>query len=76
MSYSLCVMRVTALPKHPLAFAAKNIYYDERWMEKQDRGFTKWLNFVLTPADFDMTAATVFKSNCARFFDRCRYMVS
>ena len=32
-----------------MAFAAKNIYYDERWMEKQDRGFVRWLNFVLTP---------------------------
>ena len=27
------------------------MYYDERWMEKQERGFIKWLNFVLTPPD-------------------------
>ena len=40
-----------ALPKHPMPFAAKNVYYDERWMEKQERGFIKWLNFVLTPPD-------------------------
>lgn len=32
-----------------MAFAAKNMYYDERWMEKQERGFVQWLNFVLTP---------------------------
>ncbi|XP_041471863.1 LOW QUALITY PROTEIN: abnormal spindle-like microcephaly-associated protein homolog [Lytechinus variegatus] len=39
----------SALPRHPLPFAAKNIFYDERWMEKQDRAFTCWLNYVLTP---------------------------
>ena len=44
-------MSFTALPKHPMPFAAKNVYYDERWMEKQERGFIKWLNFVLTPPD-------------------------
>ena len=44
-------MLFTALPKHPMPFAAKNVYYDERWMEKQERGFIKWLNFVLTPPD-------------------------
>ena len=41
----------TAFPKHPLVFAAKNMYYDERWMEKQERGFVNWLNFILTPAE-------------------------
>ncbi|WAQ95520.1 ASPM-like protein [Mya arenaria] len=41
----------SVIPKHPLAFAAKNMYYDERWMEKQERGFVNWLNFILTPAD-------------------------
>lgn len=35
-----------------MPFAAKNMFYDERWMEKQQRGFTWWLNFVLTPDDF------------------------
>ncbi|XP_046339131.2 abnormal spindle-like microcephaly-associated protein homolog isoform X2 [Haliotis rufescens] len=39
------------MPRHPLPYAAKNMYYDERWMEKQDRGFVHWLNFVLTPPD-------------------------
>ncbi|XP_061595024.1 abnormal spindle-like microcephaly-associated protein [Cololabis saira] len=42
----------TALPRHPTPFAAKNMFYDERWMEKQERGFTRWLNYVLTPDDF------------------------
>ncbi|KAL5011550.1 hypothetical protein ScPMuIL_010101 [Solemya velum] len=41
----------SALPKHPLPFAAKNMYYDERWLEKQERGFVNWLNFILTPAE-------------------------
>ena len=39
------------LPKHPLPFAAKNVYYDERWMEKQEKGFVLWLNFILTPPE-------------------------
>lgn len=35
-----------------MPFAAKNMFYDERWMAKQERGFTWWLNFILTPDDF------------------------
>ncbi|KAM3876201.1 abnormal spindle-like microcephaly-associated protein [Diretmus argenteus] len=42
----------TAIPRHPMPFAAKNMFYDERWIEKQDRGFTWWINHVLTPDDF------------------------
>ncbi|XP_028299451.1 abnormal spindle-like microcephaly-associated protein isoform X2 [Gouania willdenowi] len=42
----------TALPRHPMPFAAKNMFYDERWIEKQERGFTWWINYVLTPEDF------------------------
>ncbi|CAH1785861.1 unnamed protein product, partial [Owenia fusiformis] len=41
----------TALPKHPMPFASKNMYYDERWIEKQERGFIRWINFILTPPD-------------------------
>ncbi|XP_076455078.1 uncharacterized protein LOC143289805 [Babylonia areolata] len=51
----------TALPKHPLPFAAKNMYYDERWQDKQERGFVHWLNFVLTPADEYVLATTKTK---------------
>ena len=36
---------------HPNPYAARNMYYDERWIEKQENGFKKWLNFVLTPPD-------------------------
>ncbi|XP_040841712.1 abnormal spindle-like microcephaly-associated protein [Ochotona curzoniae] len=42
----------TEIPRHPLPFAAKNMFYDERWKEKQEQGFTWWLNFILTPDDF------------------------
>ncbi|KAL8625929.1 hypothetical protein ACOMHN_012521 [Nucella lapillus] len=51
----------TALPRHPLPFAAKNMYYDERWQDKQERGFVHWLNFVLTPADEYVLATTKTK---------------
>ena len=33
---------------HHKPFAAKSVYFEERWAEKQAHGFTKWLNFVFT----------------------------
>ncbi|XP_010012030.1 PREDICTED: abnormal spindle-like microcephaly-associated protein, partial [Nestor notabilis] len=48
----------TVIPRHPMPFAAKNMFYDERWKEKQQRGFTWWLNFVLTPDDFSVKTST------------------
>ena len=43
---------------HPNPHAANNMYYDERWIEKQENGFKKWLNFVLTPPEgFDDAAS-------------------
>uniref|UniRef100_H2ZSM4 Assembly factor for spindle microtubules n=1 Tax=Latimeria chalumnae TaxID=7897 RepID=H2ZSM4_LATCH len=41
----------TVIPRHPMPFAAKNMFFDERWKEKQERGFTWWLNYILTPDD-------------------------
>ena len=35
-----------------MPFAAKNMFFDERWIAKQERGFTWWLNYVLTPDEF------------------------
>ena len=32
------------LPRHPMPFAAKNMYYDERWIEKQEEGIIQKLN--------------------------------
>ena len=26
------------MPRHPMPYAAKNMFYDERWIEKQERG--------------------------------------
>ncbi|NWQ73550.1 ASPM protein, partial [Columbina picui] len=48
----------TVIPRHPMPFAAKNMFYDERWKEKQQHGFTWWLNFVLTPDDFSVKTNT------------------
>ncbi|NXL09167.1 ASPM protein, partial [Mesembrinibis cayennensis] len=48
----------TVIPRHPMPFAAKNMFYDERWKEKQQRGFTWWLNFVLSPDDFSVKTNT------------------
>lgn len=44
------------IPRHPMPFAAKNVFYDERWKEKQEQGFTWWLNFILTPDDLTVKA--------------------
>ena len=41
--------RRSSVVHHPNPFASRNIYYDEKWVEKQERGFSKWLNFFLTP---------------------------
>ncbi|KAH9505368.1 hypothetical protein Btru_058528 [Bulinus truncatus] len=48
----------TGVPRHPMPYAARNMYYDERWMEKQERGFAHWLNFVLTPPDEYLAVTT------------------
>ncbi|KFU91347.1 Abnormal spindle-like microcephaly-associated protein, partial [Chaetura pelagica] len=48
----------TVIPRHPMPFAAKNMFYDEHWKEKQQRGFTWWLNFVLTPDDLSVKTNT------------------
>uniref|UniRef100_A0A8C7PDG1 Assembly factor for spindle microtubules n=1 Tax=Oncorhynchus mykiss TaxID=8022 RepID=A0A8C7PDG1_ONCMY len=45
-------LSLAAIPRHPMPFAAKNMFYDERWIEKQETGFTWWINYVLTPDDF------------------------
>ena len=45
------IKNAAAIIHHPNPYAARNMYYDERWIEKQENGFKKWLNFVLTPPD-------------------------
>ncbi|XP_035683098.1 abnormal spindle-like microcephaly-associated protein homolog isoform X2 [Branchiostoma floridae] len=34
---------------HYMPYVSKNMYYDERWMQKQERAFIQWLNFILIP---------------------------
>uniref|UniRef100_A0A3P8UPN0 Assembly factor for spindle microtubules n=1 Tax=Cynoglossus semilaevis TaxID=244447 RepID=A0A3P8UPN0_CYNSE len=50
--FSFSVNSPPSIPRHPMPFAAKNMFFDERWIEKQERGFTWWINYVLTPDDF------------------------
>lgn len=61
-------VRQAEVVHHPNPFAARNRYYDERWVEKQERGFSHWLNFVLTPQDLEdtTTAAQSVTSGIAR----------
>ncbi|KAM5302162.1 abnormal spindle-like microcephaly-associated protein [Glossophaga mutica] len=47
----------TGVPRHPMPFAARNMFYDERWKEKQQQGFTWWLNFILTPDDLTVKSS-------------------
>lgn len=51
------VSKVPAPPmpmvKHPNPTGSRNLYYDEKWVQKQEAGFQKWLNFILTPDHLD-----------------------
>ena len=38
-----------SLMHQPNPYATRNTYYDEKWVEKEEKGFSKWLNFILTP---------------------------
>ncbi|KAK3864993.1 hypothetical protein Pcinc_029350 [Petrolisthes cinctipes] len=49
----------TAMVHHPNPYAARNMYYDDRWVEKQVAGFTRWLNFILTPPEEEDTASKI-----------------
>lgn len=51
-------MKMTSLAHHPNPFVADNMFYDNRWVEKQTAGFSRWLNFVLTPPDEENTATS------------------
>ncbi|KJE98230.1 hypothetical protein CAOG_08226 [Capsaspora owczarzaki ATCC 30864] len=46
----------SAAPLMP--FAGRSASYDTHWMDKQERGFVKWLNFVLAP-NTDLNIGTV-----------------
>jgi len=57
---------------HPNPFASRNMYYDEKWVEKQERGFSKWLNFFLTPQLLDEGESSLPKSiDIAHLWSQC-----
>ncbi|CAB4059496.1 ASPM [Lepeophtheirus salmonis] len=61
-----------SLIRHPNLYSANNIYYDERWIEKQEKGFTKWLNFIITPWN-EIFNSTSFekKIDAAKLWSAC-----
>ncbi|KAG5275923.1 hypothetical protein AALO_G00126000 [Alosa alosa] len=65
----------TVIPRHPMPFAAKNMFYDERWIEKQERGFTWWINYVLTPDDFRVTTEVTKVNALSLATGDCKFAV-
>ena len=56
----------------PNPFASRNMYYDEKWVEKQERGFTRWLNFMLTPQSIeDETSMVPGAVDVAKLWSQC-----
>jgi len=37
---------------------SRNQFYDAKWKDKEERAFSSWMNFVLTPDDFKQFAET------------------
>ncbi|XP_067141199.1 abnormal spindle-like microcephaly-associated protein homolog [Centruroides vittatus] len=58
--------------RHPNPFAAKNMYYDEKWMLKQEFGFTRWINYILTPPE-DLTTDDVIKVDAGKLWQENMY---
>ncbi|ROT66000.1 hypothetical protein C7M84_016007 [Penaeus vannamei] len=58
----------TTIVHHPNPYAAKNMYYDDRWVEKQIAGFTNWLNFILTPPEEEDVASKVKKVDMGKLW--------
>ena len=64
--------RKSSVVHHPNPFASRNIYYDEKWVEKQERGFSKWLNFFLTPQLLDDDSGALPKMvDIANLWSQC-----
>ena len=57
-SLNLRQNKTASVAHHPNPFASRNRYYDERWVEKQEKGFSNWLNFILTPQALDDSSGT------------------
>ncbi|XP_042887718.1 abnormal spindle-like microcephaly-associated protein homolog isoform X2 [Penaeus japonicus] len=58
----------TTIVHHPNPYAAKNMYYDDRWVEKQIAGFTNWLNFILTPPEEENVASKMKKVDMGKLW--------
>ena len=37
----------------PCRCSARNMFYDERWIAKQERSFTKWVNYTFATHSAD-----------------------
>ena len=48
---SVRIVKMPMLVKNCNPFVADNMYYDSQWVEKQIAGFSRWLNFILTPPE-------------------------
>ena len=56
----------------PNPYASRNRYYDERWVEKQEKGFSNWLNFILTPQGLeDEGSISIGKVDVAKLWSQC-----
>lgn len=58
-----------------MPFAAKNMFYDERWIEKQENAFTCWINYVLTPDDFKVNTEVAPGKGRMSLFTRCSGLI-
>lgn len=43
------------MPRYTMPYSSSNMFYDESWRQKQERAFTAWLNYTLTPDEFKTT---------------------
>jgi len=56
----------------PNPYASRNRYYDERWVETQQKGFSNWLNFILTPqGPEDEGSISIGKVDVAKLWSQC-----
>ena len=56
----------------PNPYASRNRYYDERWVEKQEKGFSNWLNFILTPQGLENEGSiSIGKVDVAKLWSQC-----
>ena len=60
----------------PNPYASRNRYYDERWVEKQEKGFSNWLNFILTPQGLeDEGSISIGKVDVEKLWSQCSQAV-